>query len=414
MNKTFYGKDKGGKYKVWTIEVVHFERDFGLMKIAHGQEGGKMTLKSETFVEGKQGRNGYEQAVSEAEGRIKKQVDKGYRENKVDLEELPVLPMLAGDYNKIGHRINYEKGVYLSDKLDGVRLMAKCSKDGTIKLESRTGQPYDLPHIAEELKGIMQPGDILDGEAYLHGYALQDITSAVKRTDTQAKIDTAVKKAEKARYAVPYDDVKHLEACDAIDEAYLIHELRPKLQFVVFAVIESETVSQDLPFSEVVIETYGYRNYRAMNNEFIKFIHYELAYSEEEMKAAHKDAVKRAFEGIMIRNADGVNESGKRSADLQKYKEFVDAEFEILDVLPAKDDGSVFLVQNDINDLTFTVAFGTMAFREQALKDKEYFISKFLNVKFQSRYKGTLLPQFPTGEYIREGKMVNGEFVPNE
>jgi hypothetical protein len=55
-----------------------------------------------------------------------------------------------------------------------------------------------------------------------------------------------------------------------------------------------------------------------------------------------------------------------------------------------------------------------MAFREQALKDKEYFISKFLNVKFQSRYKGTLLPQFPTGEYIREGKMVNGEFVPSE
>jgi ATP-dependent DNA ligase len=397
MNKTFYGKDKGGKFKVWNIEVVSFERDFGLMKIAHGQEGGKMTLKSETFVTGKQGRNPFEQAVSEAEGRIKKQVDKGYREDKADLEELPVLPMLAGDYNKIGHRINYEKGVYLSDKLDGVRMMAKCLKDGTITLESRTGQPYILPHIVEELKGIMQPGDILDGEAYLHGYALQDITSAVKRTDTQAKVDAARKKYEKA-----VGDEFIGEAYAAMFEAQMIHELRPKLQFVVFAVIESETVSQDMPFSEVVIETYGYRNYRAMDNEFIKFIHYELAYSEEEMKAAHKDAVRRLFEGIMIRNADGVNESGKRSADLQKYKEFVDSEFVILDVEPQKDDGSGFLVQNDLNDETFTVTLGSMAQRAEFLANKKLYIGKLITVQYQARYKDTLLPQFPTGKAIRD------------
>lgn len=399
MNKTFYGKDKGGKYKVWQI-VVHQLEIFpvaGQLTIFHGQEGGKMTVKVESFNSGKQGRNGYEQAISEAEGRIKKQVDKGYRENKEELDNLPVLPMLAGDYNKIGHRINYEKGVYLSDKLDGVRLMAKCLKDGTIKLESRTGQPYDLPHIVEELKGIMQPGDILDGEAYLHGYALQDITSAVKRTDTQAKVDAARKKYEKA-----VGDQFIGEAYAAMFEAQMIHKLRPKLQFVVFAVIESETVSQDMPFSEVVIETYGYRNYRAMDNQFIKFIHYELAYSEEEMKTAHKDAVKRSFEGIMIRNADGVNESGKRSADLQKYKEFIDSEFVILDVEPKKDDGSAFLVRNDLNEETFSVTLGSMAQRAEFFANKKLYIGKQITVKYQSRYKDTLLPQFPCGVAIRD------------
>lgn len=401
MNKTFYGKDKGGKYKVWTICVNEHGQnsEAAVIVIEHGQEGGKMTVKVDPIIDGKQGRTAFEQAISEAEGRIKKQVDKGYREDKADLEELPVLPMLAGDYNKIGHRINYEKGVYLSDKLDGVRLMAKCLKDGTIKLESRTGQPYDIPHIVEELKGIMQPGDILDGEAYLHGYALQDITSAVKRTDTQKEVDKCEKRLAKlqaAGAAFPYDVIEEL------DEARAIHALRPKLQFVVFAVIESESVSQDMPFSEIVIETYGYRNYRAMDNAFIKFIHYELAYSEEEMKAAHKDAVARGCEGIMIRNADGVNESGKRSADLQKYKEFVDSEFVILDVEPQKDDGSGFLVQNDLNEETFSVTLGSMAQRAEFLANKELYIGKLITVQYQARYKDTLLPQFPTGKAIRD------------
>lgn len=392
-----FGKDKGGKYKVWAIGTT----ESGDLTIAHGQEGGKMTVKMEKITPKNVGRANEttpeQQADLEAHGRIKKQLDKGYRQTKEELDNLPVLPMLAGDYNKIGHRINYEKGVYLSDKLDGVRLMAKCLKDGTIRLESRTGQPYDLPHIVEELKWIMQPGDILDGEAYLHGYALQDITSAVKRTDTQKKIDALRRKYEKS-----VGDEKIAEAYAEMLEAQMIHELRLKLQFVVFAVIESETVSQDMPFSEVVLETANYRYGRAVTNPFIKFIEYELAYCEVEMKAAHKAAVARGFEGIMIRNADGVNESGKRSADLQKYKEFIDSEFVILDVLSAKDDGSTFLVQNDLNDETFSVTLGSMAQRAEFLANKQLYIGKLITVQYQSRYKDTLLPQFPTGKAIRD------------
>lgn len=394
-----FGKDKGGKYKVWQIKVEHVNCDQpeAIMTISHGQEGGKLTVKTESFTSGKQGRSPFEQAISEAEGRLKKQIDKNYRLTKEELDNLPVLPMLAGDYNKIGHRINYKKGVYLSDKLDGVRMMAKCLKDGTITLESRTGQPYDLPHIVEELKYMMKPGDILDGEAYLHGYVLQDITSAVKRTDTQAKVNAARKKYEKA-----VGDQFIGEAYAAMFEAQMIHELRPKLQFVVFAVIESENVSQDMPFSEVVIETANYQYGRAINHPIIRFIEYELVYSEEEMKASHKDSVKRGFEGIMIRNADGVNESGKRSADLQKYKEFVDSEFVILDVEAAKDDGSTFLVQNDLNEKKFSVTLGSMAQRAEFLANKELYIGKLITVQYQSRYKDTLLPQFPTGKAIRD------------
>ncbi|WPJ20503.1 putative DNA ligase [Pseudomonas phage vB_PF_Y1-MI] len=421
-----FGKDKGGKYKVWSIEVREYldpvsQRDTVSLSIRHGQEGGKITLKQEFDPVGKQGRTSYEQALLEAEARVKKQMDKGYRENKAELEELPVLPMLAGDYNKIGHRINYEKGVYLSDKLDGVRLMAKCLKDGAIVLQSRTGQPYDIPHIAEELKGIMQPGDILDGEAYLHGYVLQDIASAVKRTDTLKevkKLQVKLRKYQVKNNIICGGSVPDPEEYDAIlvalDEAVVIHELRQNLQFIVFSVIESDTVSQDMPFSEVVLETIFYKATRSPDSSYIRFIEYNVAMSEEEMKEAHKDSVSRGYEGIMIRNSDGVNESGKRSADLQKYKEFVDAEFLILDVLPAKDEGSVYLLKNDLNDRTFTCTLGSMSDRAKALEEKSERCGKYMTAQFQSRYKNTLLPQFPTGKLIREGEVVDGQFVPQD
>lgn len=416
MNKTFYGKDKGGKYKVWQIQVehVHCDHPEAIMTISHGQEGGKMTVKPESFTSGKQGRNAFEQAVSEAEGRIKKQVDKGYRANKADLEDLPVLAMLSGDYHKIGHRIDYENGVHVPDKFDGVRCLVKCKSLGDITLESRTGQPYDVPHIVRELMFIMNPGDILDAEIYLHGYALQDITSAVKRTDTQKKIDQAQRKLDKADKmeldaTVSTEDWYqfNLEAEQEMAEAQLIHEIRPKLELHVF------DIPSDKPWHERLDDLFFYAHAR-FNYEFVHMVDNPIAFSEEEMKELHKDAVRRGFEGVMLRNKFGMYESGKRSADLQKYKEFVDEEFEILDILPAKDDGSVYVLKNNLNDLEFTCTMGDMATRAAALAEKRLYTQKFMNVKFQSRYKGTLLPQFPTGQYIREGKMINGEFVPSE
>lgn len=407
MNKTFYGKDKGGKYKVWTISTSHvhggdFGEDGACIHISHGSEGGVMTPKTDYVNKGKQGRTPYEQAISEAEGRIKKQVDKGYREDKADLEELPLLAMLSGDYNKIPKRIKWEDGVHVPDKFDGVRCLVKCVTLGDIRLESRTGQPYDVPHIVKELMFIMNPGDVLDAEIYLHGYVLQDINSAVKRTDTQKKIDQAQRKYEKA-----VGDEAIQEAYTELMEAQLIHEIRPKLQLHVF------DMPSEKPWHQRLDDLFFYAHAR-FNYEFVIMADNPIAFSEEEMKILHKDAVRRGYEGVMLRNKMGMYESGKRSADLQKYKEFVDEEFEILDIIPAKDDGSVYELKNNLNDLTFTCTMGDMPSRAKALAEKHLYIGKFLNVKFQSRYKGTLLPQFPTGEYIREGILVNGEFVPSE
>lgn len=383
MIKTLYGLDKKGGMKVWTITTS----TAGEITISHGKLGGKMTVKNEHITEGKQGRTVGEQADLEARARIKKQEDKNYRENQTDLSNLDILAMLAADYRKRGKSIEYP--CYGSDKYDGVRALAK-KRNGAVTIESRTSQLYDIPHIHAALLIHMQEGDIWDGEIYLHGEVLQDITSAVGRTDTQAKIDAAQRKYEKA-----VGDEKIELAYQELQEAKLIHEIRPKLEFHIFDVVSDKTFDERVKDLDTLCGI-------PVVSPCIQITQYVWVADADDMKVKHDDSVDRGYEGLMLRNFKGVYESGKRSTDLQKYKEFVDAEFEILDVIPDKEDGSRFVVRNNLNDRTFTVTLGSMAQRAEYLANKHLYIGKMITVRYQSRYKKTKLPQFPTGVVIRD------------
>lgn len=385
MINTLYGKDKKGGIKVWEISVAQLEvyPVIGQITIKHGKEGGKMTVKTESFSEGKQGRNGYEQAVFEAESRTKSQLDDNYRFTKEELDNLDILAMLAADFRKQGHRVEYP--CYGSVKYDGVRCLAK-KRNGIVTLESRTSQLWSVPHIEAALTIHMEDGDIWDGELYVHGEELQDIVSAVKRTDPQTAIDKALKKMQKNNTT---------ENADAYDEAVKIFYLRDKIQFHIFDVVS------DKPFKERVGVLDSLCGIPVVS-PCIQITEYFYIADEADMKAKHKVAVGLGYEGIMLRNFKGMYESGKRSADLQKYKEFLDSEFLILDVVPNKDDGSAFLVKNDLNERTFTVTLGSMTQRAEYLANKELYKLKLITVQYQTRYKGTLLPQFPTGVAIRD------------
>jgi len=411
--ETLYGLDKKGGVKVWIIETYDRQDGASEIRVKYGALGGVMTEQDTGITQGKQGRTVSEQAINEAKGKVKKQLDKNYRREQDELKALPMLPMLAGDYRKIGHRIKYELGVDLSDKFDGVRLLAKCEYMGVIKLMSRTGQPYSIPHIERELMWIMNPGDVLDGEAYLHGEVLQDITSAVERTDTQTKIDEVQRAIAKkgADFRKPSKDPRIINPtlAEELQNAELIHNIRPQLQFHVF------DLPSDKVWTERLEELTGYAQERfRVTDAFVLLVKYTRVFTEEAMKVWHKDAVDRGYEGIMLRNANGLYESGKRSADLQKYKEFLEAEFQVEGYTVDKDGHIVFICRNDLNKRQFNVIFGTAEEKAAMLAMAEDFLMEYLKVKFQSRYKKTLLPQFPTGVMFRKGRMVDGEFVPNE
>jgi DNA ligase 1 len=350
VNKaTLYGKDKSGKFKQWSIWTV----DDSLF-IEHGQEGGKLQLKEEK-VKGKNiGRSNEtsdsEQAELEANSRINKQTDKGYRADKSELEELPLLPMLANDYLKQGHRIKYP--CYASAKLDGVRCLAICTEDGII-LKSRGGKLYDVKHIVDRLQGIMKVGQVWDGELYIHGKYLEEIVSAVKKPNENTK------------------DI-HFIIFDFVTEDTFVNRMKEAQKFKVEA------------------------------NGCLEVLDYQTLFSEEDMKSLHKRYVSLGYEGIMLRNTSGLYESGKRSADLQKYKEFLDEEFEIVAVGEDKQGNAVLQVFDPTAGETFTVCYGDFEERKNQLENWRTYIGKKLTVKYQTRYKDSKLPQFPTGVIIRD------------
>ena len=48
-------------------------------------------------------------------------------------------------------------------------------------------------------------------------------------------------------------------------------------------------------------------------------------------ETSHSKYINMGFEGLILRNCNGIYEVNKRSYDLQKYKHFMDEEFDIID-----------------------------------------------------------------------------------
>lgn len=363
--KTLYGLDKGGKYKVWSIQTRTYidpvtDQPQSVIEIFHGQEGGKIQKKVEFVNEGKNiGRANEttpsQQAELEAESRYKKQLDKGYRPTKEELVELPLLPMLAADYLKQGHRIEYP--CFGSPKMDGVRCLAIRHK-GSVELKSRGGKQYVVPHIQQQLLPIMKEGDVWDGELYIHGKYLEEIVSAVKK----------------------------------------YNELTPEIEFIIFDMVKDEAYEHRL-ISMQALRRYTLSCVEAPNIDVLEFC--ELL-DETHMKQMHKDYVDRGYEGIMLRNFEGKYESGKRSADLQKYKEFFDEEFEIVNTGTDRTGLGILYLVDHASGNYFTCTYGDHFQRANQVKYPYEYIGKWLTVKYQTRYKDSKLPQFPTGVCIRE------------
>ncbi|WP_443698995.1 ATP-dependent DNA ligase [Pseudomonas sp.] len=347
---TLYGLNKNGGHKLWSIETKDEE-----IFIEFGQENGKIQLKIESIKGKNIGRSNEttpaQQAELEALSKVAKQKDKGYRENKEELQDLDILPMLSADYTKQGHRIKYP--CWGSDKMDGCRALAIC-EGGKVTLKSRGGKLYDVKHLQGQLSAIMKEGEIWDGELFIKGKYLEEIVSAIKKPN----------------------------------------ELTPFLGFVVFDVVNNEEFSTR-------INTIRALTKRVLGTQ-VQVIDYVNVESEQDMKVHHKDSVARGFEGLMLRNGSGVYESGKRSADSQKYKEFLDEEFEIVAVGEDKNGNAVLCVFDNVAQETFNVTYGDFEQRKYQLENWKEFISKKLTVKFQTRYKDSKLPQFPTGLCIRD------------
>ena len=205
-----------------------------------------------------------------------------------------IQPMLA---YKVGKKeIDYTMPVYLQPKLDGVRCI--ITKDGCF---TRTGKQWlNVDHIEAALKRffIDKPDVVLDGELYNHDL----------RNDFE-KIISLVRKTK------PTDD-------DREEAAELV-------QFYCYDVINQ--ANYDIRYGSIREWFWSYGFY---NHKSIIVSENNLVLSHDEALLLHSGNLARGYEGSILR----LNKpyECKRSYNLQKFKDFHDAEAMIIGYVEGK------------------------------------------------------------------------------
>jgi DNA ligase-1 len=374
---TLYGLDKNSGYKIWQVYV-----EGGSYFVVHGKLDGKLQTKETVCTPKNIGKANEttpeQQAELEAVAKVQKQLDKGYRFTKEELEDLPLMPILAYPFEDKQHVMSDE--VYCSPKLNGVRCLVFVD-NGNVRLMSRGGKDYTVPQISEEFKRICPEGKFwFDGEIYYHGELLQDIVSAVKRVDAEEV---------------------WLKTQDPEDRA--IMKLRRRLKFYLFEKIEFNEDGDFKKYGEVLSSYYKIRMF--MDSEIINdweaYINCAELIGKNEIEERSKLYHRQGFEGAMVRHKDFIYESGKRSSAILKHKPFQDAEFQVVDILEDMNGNAKLVMKNNINDETFETSFGSFTHRKHQLENKHLYIGKWLTVQFQDRSKKDI-PLFPTGQAWRE------------
>lgn len=356
-----------GKTKLWSVEVRH-QDGHGVIVTTHGYKDGKMQVSEKVITDGKNiGKKNqttpFDQAVAEARTAWTKKRESSYAliDEEVDeevsrgkgIDDSVPLPMLAHDYNKRGKSIQFP--CFVQKKFDGTRCVGVPQKG----LFSRNRKSYPhMDHILAELNRL-PPTMILDGELYSDTLTFQEIVGLVKR-----------------------------ETLKAGDE-----EKQQQIQFHVYDLINEMPYVQRYANLQML-----FRRYKFKHLVLVKTEHCE---SEEKMKEMHAQYVTDGYEGIMLRNKDGLY-ANNRSIHLQKYKEFFDMECDIVGFKEGEgaEAGCVIWIC-ELDGKTFACRpRGTREEREELFEKGADFIGNQLTVRYQEKTDDGLL-RFPVGIAIR-------------
>lgn len=376
---TLYKISSLGKVQVWDVQVI--ERDSaGVIQIAWGAQDGKIQTTEEIVREGKNlGKKNettpMEQALDQARSRWEKQKDRYYAES---VEEATTLrggstrPMLAQKHEDRKHRLKRGETVFLQPKLDGMRCIAVRKQD-RVDLISRGQKPITaVPQVAETLLGVMEVGEVWDGELYLHGMALEDIISA-------------------CRPKKPND-------------------VSLTMEYHIFDAIEQ------LPYPERFLTGPLHRIVAMTDQIFIKAVPTkEVPYDPDKTDQWREKYEADGWEGMIIRLGRQEVYEHKKTMNLLKDKSFSDDEFVIVGAQTAKEGGRkhgllVNFVCQTTNAKGEPDTFeATLMGKEDRLREmwprKEEFIGKLATVRYQDLTKKGL-PHFGKVKGIRwEGDM---------
>lgn len=289
---TLYKRTKTGAIQYWDVFI-----DGDAFFAKYGQVGGKETTTKRfvcagTNVGRANERTPEQQAEFAATTKWEKKLESGFSESPDNVDTATdhlVEVMTARTYDKASTKLIFP--VASQPKLDGLR--ARIGKNGAFSRGNKEWVTIDHVKSALELFFKQFPDYILDGELYNHTLKedFNKITSLVKKTKPTAK---------------------------DIDECAEV------IQFWVYDVIPPKPMTFNERFKFL-------DEHLPLVNQAIQLTPTRIADSQEKLDEHYGCYIERGYEGQMIRDLDSQYEH-KRSKGLLKRKEFLDEEFEIVEI----------------------------------------------------------------------------------
>jgi ATP-dependent DNA ligase len=373
-----YKKDKNEKIRLWKLEAIKkSEDDTYWISTTYGVKDGKM-IHSEKQV--KEGKNIGKKNETSIEQQLILVCDKTYKDkmekeeyiNDIDVidEEktnITYAPMLAATWDpksKTNRKVDIKFPCFVQPKLDGIRCLTYV-KEGEIVNQSRQLKYFkNLHHINRELTEFFEKYNdiVLDGELYNHEKEFNSIAGIVKKEKLKKE-----------------DELKLLD--------------------IKYYVYDCFTKDEPAPF-------YGRLNFlkeKMKKMKYIELVDTMECKKSENVLELHAKFLEDDYEGTILRNKDADYEF-TRSKHLQKYKSFIDDEFEIVGYKEGSghDEGAVIWKCKTKDGGQFDVRpIGTIEERKVLYKNGDKYIGKMLTIKYQelSEYG---IPRFPVGKTIRD------------
>ena len=383
-----YGTEKNGKIKQWSA-VVYMSGLIAIAEIEFGQVGGKLQKTSREYTDGKNiGKKNettpYQQCLNETSKRWEDKKEKesytehlpecpkdlpneeneNEKEEKEEKEE-KYFPMLAHTYEPSSTKKKKNDIVfpcYVQPKLDGLRCIV-YSTGSTIVCQSRTGTYFEtMDHIIKEIAPYFKRGKkiIFDGELYTTEMPFEELAGLIKKKK--------ITENDKER-------LKHVK-------------------YHIYDIIDTNPYSKRYEWI--------YKNIK--DNRYLSCVPTFLT-DKKDFKKYFSDFVEEGYEGIILRNVNGLYRCNYRSHDLQKYKEFMESEYEIVGAKEGdgRDKGTVIWICKNEEGKEFSVRpRGTIEMRKEWFENSREYIGKMLTVIYQELSE-LGIPRFPVGKSIRDG-----------
>ena len=333
--------------KTKAIQICDISVSGAVVSTTFGQLDGKLQTSTDTCSPKNVGRanstTAEQQAILEAQSKFAKKVKSGYSQ---ELTSTPTvqLPQKVKTYQDNKHLVSYP--CYATPKYNGLNGTYWLLPDKTLKLTSRGGDELPpIPHLEPTILKMMEhfKTTCINGELYISGESLQNITSAVKKPK----------------------------------------ELSKSLVFIPF---ELPLVSA--PYKDKV-------------SLLIKYIPIVYITREEMLEEFFTVTVEAGYEGIVIYNTDSIYQFNQRSSTVLKYKPVADAEYKILSYTADRNGHPVFTCETHDGKQFKVKPKGTDEERKQIITN---FDSQYKNNYYKIEYEmlsDSGIPLKPVGISLR-------------